>query len=284
MRLLYLLVNVSHTIKFTLPLSCSGDLGMEIPSSKVFLAQKMMIRKANIAGKVVITATQMLESMITNPRPTRAECSDVANAVFDGTDAVMLSGETANGPYFESAVKVMSRTCCEAEESRNYNALYMSIKNSILAVYGGLSVGESLASSAVKTSIDIDAKLIVVLSETGKMAAYVAKFRPNTAIMCVTPNHTAARQASGLMAGVHTVVVDTLADCNALIDEMTYELLESKILQKGDRIVVVAGRMSGMKEQLQVVTLSEGKSHGHILRRSDSGFYFNRDLLLNFGG
>jgi len=108
--------------------------------------------------------------MITNPRPTRAECSDVANAVLDGTDVVMLSGETANGPYYEEAVKVMARTCCEAEASRNYNALFQAIRNTTLAKYGNMSSGESLASSAVKTAIDVNAALIVVLSETGKSA------------------------------------------------------------------------------------------------------------------
>jgi pyruvate kinase len=231
---------------------------MEIPPSKVFLAQKMMIREANIAGKPVITATQMLESMISNPRPTRAECSDVANAVLDGTDCVMLSGETANGPYFIQAVEVMARTCCEAENSRNYNALFQAIRNSIVARHR-LSAGESLTSSAVKTAIDVNAKIIVVLSETGRTANQVAKFRSGRIVVCLTPNETVARQCSGLLKGVHSYTVDSLEDTNALIDLVSTEAVRYKVAKPGDKMVVVCGKTfgTGANDQIKVEEIDE---------------------------
>lgn len=158
---------------------------------------------------------------------------------------------------------------------------YISVRNSILRTYGKLSVGESIASSAVKTSIDIKAKLIVVFSESGKMANYVAKFRPGIPVLCLTPSKTAARQASGLLLGLHTIVVDSLDDCNELIEEINFELVQAGMLKEGDEIIVIAGRMASMKEQLQVVSVTRGKAYGHIVTTSAS-FFFNRSLLLHY--
>eukprot|EP00850_Spirogloea_muscicola_P002669 SM000010S04307 [mRNA] locus=s10:856051:859056:- [translate_table: standard] len=159
-----------------------GDLGMEIPTEKIFLAQKMMIHKCNAAGKPVVTATQMLESMIKSPRPTRAEATDVANAVLDGTDCVMLSGETAAGAYPEEAVTVMSRICREAEASLDYHAIFKSI---IRETPLPMSPLESLASSAVRTANKVQAALIVVLTRGGSTAKLVAKYRPSIPILSV---------------------------------------------------------------------------------------------------
>ena len=276
-----------------------GDLGMEIPPAKVFLAQKMMIREANILGKPVITATQMLESMITNPRPTRAECSDVANAVYDGSDCVMLSGETANGPYFEQAIRVMARTAAEAESSQNFNALFQSIRNSV-ARRATLSVIESLASSAVKTAIDVSAALILVISETGNSALNVAKFRyvsldhetvinmsvcsassmcsrrslapfshrPGCHVICLTADETVARQASGLYKGVHAYVVDSLNDTVALTAIVGKRAIEAGIAKEGDHMVVVCGLTAGPghNTQIEVQCITSGSapaSDGH---------------------
>lgn len=159
-----------------------GDLGMEIPVEKIFLAQKMMIYKCNLVGKPVVTATQMLESMIKSPRPTRAEATDVANAVLDGTDCVMLSGESAAGSYPELAVKIMARICIEAESSLDYGAIF---KEMIKSTPLPMSPLESLASSAVRTANKAKAKLIVVLTRGGSTAKLVAKYRPAVPILSV---------------------------------------------------------------------------------------------------
>ncbi|XVF19149.1 hypothetical protein REPUB_Repub11eG0084200 [Reevesia pubescens] len=159
-----------------------GDLGMEIPIEKIFLAQKVMVYKCNIQGKPVVTATQMLESMIKSPRPTRAEATDVANAVLDGTDCVMLSGETAAGAYPELAVRTMAKICVEAESTLDYGDVFKRIMEHSPVPMSPL---ESLASSAVRTANSAKAALILVLTRGGSTAKLVAKYRPGLPILSV---------------------------------------------------------------------------------------------------
>jgi pyruvate kinase len=156
-----------------------------------------------------------------------------------------LSGETANGMYFEDAIKIMARTCSEAENSRNYNALYQSVLNSVINEYGRLSPGESLASSAVKTAIDVHAAFIVVLSETGTTARYVAKFQPGRLIICLTPDPCVARQTNGFLSCVRSFVVDSLEDCHALCIKVGNQALKAGLCTSGDSMVVVAGQSHG---------------------------------------
>ncbi|CAL5213024.1 unnamed protein product [Lathyrus oleraceus] len=159
-----------------------GDLGMEIPIEKIFLAQKVMIYKCNIQGKPVVTATQMLESMIKSPRPTRAEATDVANAVLDGTDCVMLSGETAAGAYPELAVRTMAKICVEAESTIDYGDVFKRIMEHSPVPMSPL---ESLASSAVKMANSAKAAVILVLTRGGSTAKLVAKYRAGMPILSV---------------------------------------------------------------------------------------------------
>ncbi|KAG9458530.1 hypothetical protein H6P81_003038 [Aristolochia fimbriata] len=159
-----------------------GDLGMEIPIEKIFYAQKVMIYKCNVQGKPVVTATQMLESMIKSPRPTRAEATDVANAVIDGTDCVMLSGETAAGAYPEQAVQTMAKICMEAESTLDYKHIFRKMTE---AAPIPMSPLESLASSAVRTANSAQVALILVLTKGGTTAKLVAKYRPSVPILSV---------------------------------------------------------------------------------------------------
>jgi len=229
-----------------------GDLGMEIPPEKVFLAQKMMIREANIHGKPVITATQMLESMVTNPRPTRAECSDVANAVFDGTDCVMLSGETANGDYSEEAVRILARTCVEAEQAVNYDNMYVSVRNSTLRRFGSMCSSESIGSSAVKTAYDVGAKAIIVISETGNTARQIAKFRPKMPICVLTGKASVARQSFGILKGVFAFQVSSLDSTKKLMQETIDEIVKAGVAKEGEKVVSVCGNTFGMGATNQI--------------------------------
>lgn len=223
-----------------------GDLGMDIPPEKVFLAQKYMIREANIHGKPIITASQMLESMINNPRPTRAECSDVANAVIDGTDCVLLSEETATGSYFEEAVQILARTCAEAENSINYKDMHESVRNSTLSRFGSMCSSESIGSSAVNTANDVNAKVIIVTSETGSTARQIAKFKPSMPICVLTPRASVARQCFGILKGVYAFVVDSLDSTGKLVQETMDEVVKAKVAKEGDKVVVVCGKSFGM--------------------------------------
>ena len=168
-----------------------GDLGMEIPPEKVFIAQKWMIEKANIAAKPIVTATQMLESMIKAPRPTRAEASDVANAVLDGTDCVMLSGECASGDYPINAVSIMSKICVEAEKTINYKRVFNDLK---MYTPSPVSTAEAVASAVCSAILDQkDISLIIVLTESGKLARLVSKYRPEVNILACSINGHAVR-------------------------------------------------------------------------------------------
>jgi pyruvate kinase len=170
-----------------------GDLGMEIPVQKVAIAQKLLINTANLAGKFVICATQMMESMIKNHFPTAAECADIANAVFDGADACMLSGETANGSHPVDAVRIMASVLQQSELGVNYNQTFNFIRTCTPKPMGTV---EASVCTLAKSAVDIRPGMVVVFSEQGKMARYAAKYRPCAPILVVTSNEHLARACS----------------------------------------------------------------------------------------
>jgi pyruvate kinase len=214
-----------------------GDLGVEMRPEKVPLIQKMIIRKCNAAGKPVITATQMLESMIEHPRPTRAEVSDVANAILDGTDAVMLSAETASGKYPVEAVKLMARVALDVESDPD---LKEKVFHAIPEARGYRRLPEAISQAACRVAENVDAKAILAFTQTGTSAALVCKYRPPMPIFAVTPSQ-AVRRRLVLYAGVRSIRVDIEGDTEAQIRSVEAAVLEAGVLKRGDIVVITMG-------------------------------------------
>ncbi|QJC29643.1 pyruvate kinase PykF [Enterobacteriaceae endosymbiont of Plateumaris pusilla] len=211
-----------------------GDLGVEIPVEDVIFAQKMMIRKCNFFGKVVITATQMLDSMIKNPRPTRAEAGDVANAILDGTDAVMLSGESAKGKYPLESVAIMSNICERTDVTMDNRINFY--KNT------DMSITDAICRSAVEISEKLKAPLIIVATELGKSAKSVRKYFPKAIILALTTNIKTSKQLI-LSKGIIPKLVKKILSTDDFYYIGKKVALSSKYAIKGDVIVMVSGAL-----------------------------------------
>lgn len=243
-----------------------GDLGVEVSPEAVPALQKRIIRLANAEGKMVITATQMLESMITNPRPTRAEASDVANAIWDGTDAVMLSAETASGSYPVEAVETMARITLEAEgtlpprDRRRYPMKHDEDHH--------FAYTQAVTSAACAVSDELEAKAIVAFTQSGATARLIAKQRPKSPVIAFTPIVETYRRLS-LVWGVIPKMIGLAHDTDEMVARAEDALLDSKLVAEGETVVIISGTTTGMRgatNMMKVDRLGDrkggGKEHG----------------------
>ena len=212
-----------------------GDLGVEIPIEEIPQVQKMIIKKSNICGKPVITATQMLKSMVENPEPTRAEVTDIANSILDGTDAMMLSEETAMGKYPIRAVKVMSRIAESTEKYIPEQKIFYgeNIKKE-------KTIPDAISHAACLTALGLNAKAIIAPTQSGYTAIQVSRFRPRQVIIAVTPDIRTVRKLS-LCWGVYPILIDSFKNTDDMINKAKKASLVSKLVRKGDMMVMTAG-------------------------------------------
>ncbi len=236
-----------------------GDLGVEIPSEEVPLVQKEIIQKCNAAGKPVITATQMLDSMISHPRPTRAEASDVANAILDGTDAIMLSGETAVGKYPVESVATMHRIAQRAEQAIKFKQGLVEKQTASTR-----SVTEAISHASCAISIDLDTAAIITPTESGSTPRMVAKYRPKAPIVAATP-HRQVLQKLSLVWGVNGLKVPASQGTDEMINAAVTAALNKRLIKCGDMVVITAGLpvgISGTTNLLKVHIVGEILAQG----------------------
>lgn len=228
--------NIDEIIKYSDGVMVArGDLGVQMPTEDIPIIQKMIIEKCNQAGKPVITATQMLDSMIRNPRPTRAEASDVANAIFDGTDAIMLSGETASGKYPIETVTVMAKIAEKAENALNYAELVKKRK-----AHHTLTVPDAVCFATVTTAMALNASAIITATQSGLSARMMSKYRPKAQIVATTQEWRVARKLS-IVWGVIPIIVEKMVSTDEVILKSVDQATNQGVVKKGDMVIIAAG-------------------------------------------
>jgi pyruvate kinase len=242
-----------------------GDLGVEIPVEEVPLVQKKLIKKCNELGKPVITATQMLDSMQRNPRPTRAEASDVANAIFDGTDAIMLSGETAAGKYPVESVETMNRIALRAEQELNYREL---LREHVLTRQ--VTITDAISLAVANAALDLDAAAVITATESGHTARMVSKYRPKAPIVAVTPHEGVARRLA-IVNGVYPLVGAIAHSTDEMLALSVSEALKSGLVRHGDLVVITAGvpvRETGTTNLMKIHVIGDIIAKGQGIGRT----------------
>lgn len=238
-----------------------GDLGIETPAEEVPFHQKRIIKLCNVAAKPVITATQMLESMTENPRPTRAEASDVYNAILDGTDAIMLSAESASGAYPVRAVEVMSEIATIAEQNIAYQSAAPADNADSGVIRADISDAISKATTAISQALSPTA--IVTTTMSGNTTRRVAKERPGTPILCMTPSTTTQRRMA-LVWGVTSLQVQEFTTIDEMISIIVRTAHEKRLVERGDRLVIIAGVPFGIDAQTNLVKIHTVGEEGEI--------------------
>ncbi len=231
-----------------------GDLGVEIETEEVPIAQKQIIKKCNLKGKAVITATQMLDSMMRNPRPTRAEANDVSNAVLDGTSAVMLSGETAGGSFPVQAVETMRKIVEVTEKSMDFSQI---LQRKIEEISN--TTTNAIGKSTCQMARDLGVKLILTATTSGNTSRAISKFRPECLILAATPD-TKVRRQLNLEWGVKSILLDNYEDIDLMISEAIEEAKKENYLSSGDKVIVTAGvpvGLSGSTNLIKIVNIEE---------------------------
>ncbi len=263
-----------------------GDLGVELPFEEVPIVQKELIKKSFMAGKPVITATQLLHSMIDNPRPTRAEVSDIANAIYDLTSAIMLSGETSIGEYPDKCVRVMSTVADRTERAIDYRSVYVGLLSSFDRNH---DVTNAVTNAALTTAYEVGAKAIITVTETGYTARMLSKMRPKMPIIAITTEEKVRRQLA-INWGVYPVMGHEYSTLDELHTEAVRLCLEGGFVENGDIVVIVAGVPVGRAGATNLIkveivgdvivkgtTVHKGKVTGNVCLANSP-----EELLLNF--